>query len=196
MTTPDNLSSILKVLVWPSVVLLLGVLFLILCRKEIRGLIKRLHKAKFPGGTETLFGYGDAAIDKQAPPGPEVKTAVETEQPTQTPIKWGNSGNLFWIGHDLMWTIDVTVRGAPRDTIVHGLRQSLHHLRSLGFIGTPIESRLARLKNDAEKSLQQDWTPSQCNSYAEELASMIGYIGELAKKNQPDFQSHPMERYP
>jgi len=89
--------------------------------------------------------------------------------------------------------MDVIVRGAPRENIVHGLRQSLHHIRSLGFNNSPIEARLSRLLEDAEKSLQTDWTPEQRNRYASEVASITGYIGELAKANQPSFEPKPKE---
>lgn len=123
--------------------------------------------------------------------GEETEPLAKVEQRAESSINWGNSGNIFWTGHDLMWTIDVLLRGAPRDTIVHGLRQSLHHIRSLGSGGTPIESRLARLKADAERTLENDWTTLERNKYAKEIGAIISHIGQLAGANQQDFESRP-----
>jgi hypothetical protein len=114
---------------------------------------------------------------------------VKAEQPRADSIKWDKSGNLFWASHDLMWTIDALLTGAPRETIGYGLRQSLHHIQALGFDGSPIESRLAKLKARAEETT--DWTPSLRSSYATALASIKDAIGDLASANQPDFDPGP-----
>ncbi|HBG74507.1 MAG: hypothetical protein A2X25_14410 [Chloroflexi bacterium GWB2_49_20] len=187
MITPE----ILKALLWPLVVLIIGVLFLFLFRKDISSLLNRLKKAKWPGGAETLF-FGEANVDKLTPLDEEnekLKDRIHLEG--NKAVKWSNSGNIFWVGHDLMWTIDVIIRGAPRENIVHGLRQSLHHIRSLGFVNTPIEIRLLKLIDNAEKSLQEDWTPTQRNTYAGEIGSILGYIGKLAESNQANFEPNP-----
>jgi hypothetical protein len=114
---------------------------------------------------------------------------VKVKQPRADSIKWDKSGNLFWASHDLMWTIDALLTGAPRETIGYGLRQSLHHIQALGFDGSPIESRLAKLKARAEETT--DWTPSLRSSYATALASIKDAIGDLASANQPDFDPGP-----
>jgi len=186
MMTADNLISLVDALAWPLLTLVLVCIF----KEDISDLLKRIQKAKYPGG-EATFGYGEAPIDKATElPSAEVKAepVPKPEQPKENAIKWRNSGNLFWLGHDLVWTIDVLLRGGPRQHIVHGLRQSLHHLRSLGFVGTPIESRLGRLKANAESSLEKDWTPPQRSDYTQELASVVRAIGDLAEANQPDFE--------
>jgi hypothetical protein len=184
MITPE----ILKVVVWPFVVLVISILILFLFRKDIRNLLNRLKTAKWPGGTETSFNYGDADIDKSAKKEKSDVVIDNTPSSRYMGVKWNNSGNVFWLGHDLVWTIDVIIRGAPRDTIVHGLRQSLHHTRSIGFTDTPIESRLNRLMDNAEKSLETDWTPAERNKYADEVATLISYIGKLAEGNQAGFK--------
>jgi len=195
MITPDNLAPTLTALLtlaWPLVVLV----FVILCRNQIRGLLERLEKAKLPGGTEASFRYGEASIDtlpQQLYPGAETEPVTKAQQPTGDSIKWSNSGNLFWVGYDLMWTIDMLLRGAPRERIVRGLRHFLHHVRSLGFTNPPIESKLAKLKADAENTLQKDWTPSLRDYYARELGSIGHHIGKLAEKNQSDYEPNPKE---
>ena len=124
-------------------------------------------------------------------PGPKAVSVAQPEQAKKNTIKWRSSGNLFWLGHDLVWTIDTLLRGGPRDQIFHGLRQSLHHLRSLGFVGTPIESRVDRLTADAERSLDKDWTAGKRKRYTAELASIVRAIGDLAEASQPDFEPGP-----
>ena len=189
MITPE----VLKVLAWPFVVLVIGILILFLFKKDIRNLLNRLKTAKWPGGTETSFSYGDADIDKSAKREKSNVIIDNTPRSRYMGLKWDNSGNIFWLGHDLMWTIDVIIRGAPREAIVHGLRQSLHHIRSIGFTATPIDTRVSRLLDNAEKSLQDDWTPANRNKYADEVASIIADIGVLAKSNQTDFEPKPKE---
>lgn len=201
MITADNLLLIVNAVRWPVVVLLLGIVFLLRFAPDISELFKRVQRAKYPGG-EAFFVYGEAPTDKLAQEQPlrsGAESVAKPEQPEGSAIKWRNSGNLFWLGHDLVWTIDVLLRGGPREHIVHGLRQSLHHLRSLGFVGTPlgpgtfIESKLAELKANAESSLEKDWIPLQRNDYTRELAALIRAIGDRAEANQPDFEPGPKE---
>jgi hypothetical protein len=40
----------------------------------------------------------------------------------------GATGNLYWLGHDLMWTADMLLRGGPAEQVLIGLDQALHHL--------------------------------------------------------------------
>ncbi len=187
MITPE----ILSVIVWPFVVLVIGVLVLLLFRKDIKNLLNRLKTAKWPGGTETSFNYGEADIDKPSKKEKNNLSIDNVPLARYSGVKWNNSGNVFWLGHDLVWTIDVIIRGAPRDTIIHGLQQSLHHIHSIGFTTTPIESRMSSLLENAEKTLESDWTPDKRNIYADEVAAVINYIGKLAESNQADFKSRP-----
>jgi len=194
MITPDNLAPVLAActtLAWPLFAIMLVFVF----RNDIRQLLKRLQTAKLPGGTEAIFEYGEASVDKSAQPAPSKSAPAQilaNEKPLSDQIRWNNTGNLYWLGHDLMWTIDVTLRNAPRETIVYGLRQSLHHAQCLGFTGTPLESRLARLKSDADRSLQQDWTTEKRTLLVNELASLRDEIGSLASSHQPDFRPNPV----
>lgn len=189
MINPDNLAPILVActsLAWP----VFAILCMFLFNTEIRQLLRRLQTAKLPGGTEATFKYGDAPSDKssQRPLTEErAKEASATDRTLQAQIKWNKTGNLYWLGHDLMWTIDAALRDAPREIIIYGLRQSLHHAHSLGLINTPIESRLARLKANADASLQHDWTSEKRTQLASELAALRDEIGDLISGHQPDF---------
>jgi hypothetical protein len=89
--------------------------------------------------------------------------------------------------------MDVLLRGAPRGHIVYGLRQSLYHARALGFEGPPIESRLARILEWAEGTIETDWTEALRVGFASEIAQIRQVIGELANANQPDFDPGPMQ---
>jgi len=185
MITLDALLAILKALAWPLVGLLLGLVFLAMFKNKIGERLSQLQKTKLPGGIEASFGHLEASADTEP--------VAKAEQLTEDSIKWSNSGNLFWVGYDLMWTIDVLLHGAPKERSVHGLRHFLYHVRSLGFTNTPIESKLAKLKADAENTLQKDWTPSLRDYYARELGSIGHHIGKLAEKNQSDYEPNPKE---
>jgi hypothetical protein len=47
--------------------------------------------------------------------------------------KWQNSGNLFWLGYDLMWTQQISLQGLPPSEVIRGLISSNYHLSSLGL---------------------------------------------------------------
>jgi hypothetical protein len=169
---------------------------MIFFKNDIRDLLKRLHTAKLPGGTEATFEYGKTSVDQsdQSTPSKTMLAEILTDKKTQPDkIRWNNIGNVYWLGHDLMWTIDVILRNAPRETIIHGLRQSLHHAQCLGFTDMPLESRLARLESDANRSLQQDWTAEKRILLAKELASIRDEAGRLASSYQPYFCSNSVE---
>lgn len=171
--------ELLKVIAWPITVL---IIFLFL-KKDIKVLLSRVISAELPGGAKAGFAdYGKVDLDKRGQ-----KIIDSSPATTITDIKWDKPANIFWIGHDLIWTIDVILRGAPRETIVHGLKQSLFHLRKIGFAGTSIEARLSRLHENAEKSLQTDWTDDKRAMYANEVANVAGFIGSLVNNFQPDY---------
>jgi len=188
MITSDNLPTILAAIAWPLVVLVTLFVF----KKKIDGLIDRLQQATLPGGAGLAFGQ--AAIDKAAQqPSLKAKTqsVLEAEQPKADLIKWDNPGNLFWASHDLMLTIDRLLRGSHKDQIVYTLQQSLWHVRSLGFKGSPIEYKLAQLTARAAATLPTDWTNQLRDNYAAELETIKNAIGDLAAAHQPDFQPGP-----
>jgi hypothetical protein len=87
-----------------------------------------------------------------------------------------------------MWSVDVILRGAPTETITHGLRQSLKHLRKLGLDNSSADRKLTQLKQRAEASLDMDLTPQVRNDFAKELGAIIGTVGDLAAAGQPDFR--------
>ncbi len=184
MITTENLPAVLSSLAWP---LMVFVVFLFL-RSEIRSLLKRLQNAKLPGGTEASFTYGAASVDK-----PSESPTHDKDKIKNVSAKWENTGDLFWASHDLMWTSDIALRGAPKEKIAHGLRQFLHHVRCLEFTNSNIETRLSRLLTTVETSDEQDWTVAKRDLFAKDLKAFKWEIGTLAAARQPDYQPEPIQ---
>ena len=143
---------------WPVVVLLVLVVF----RKQIPGILGRVRELAFPG-LRIAFGYGEASVDPVAeleahvvgvPVAAEEVSALAhgpdaaPEESLKPGIRWENSGNLFWLGRDLMWTMDMLLRGAPAEQIRFGLGQSLHPFGSWAFRQRHLRPRSRR-----------DWRP-------------------------------------
>ncbi len=127
---------------------------------------------------------------------PKIELTVDPKLATDSPIliggvRWLNSGNLFWLAHDLMLTIYEARRNADRDHVVFGLRQSLHNLRCLGLAGTEVEKMLAQLKYDVGSRDNANLSPQEQERVSEECASYIKYIGTLSEIHQPDFVARP-----
>jgi hypothetical protein len=168
------------------VVLILVILF----KKQITKLISRLKTANIKGG---ILEFGKSPADKEIQPELATRKGEEISIKPKDAINWNKSGTLYWLGHDLMWTIDVLLRGGQREDIIHGLKQSLHHVRSLGFKGTIIEDRLKELKIEAENSLPKDWTDLKRSDYAIRLTIIKRHIGVIAEANQQDYEPKPKE---
>ncbi|MCX6570213.1 MAG: hypothetical protein NT006_02115 [Candidatus Aminicenantes bacterium] len=174
--------SVLKVLAsWPVIVLILVLIF----RDKVGNLLDRLKKA---GPLE----WGQSPAD-ELPKGKVAKqdTQIELESDKRDNIKWEKVASIYWAGHDVMWTCDVILRNAPRDIIVWGLGQSLHHIREIGLINDPIEVRSSRLLVDARTMLEKDWTPQVRNDYVRELLSVREYVGSLMNAHQKGFKPRP-----
>ncbi len=177
--------SILKILAsWPVIVLFLVLMF----RDKVGKLLDRLKEVKEVGPLK----WGQSPADEVSKDKRLVQGAqIEPEAGKRDDIKWQNVANIYWAGHDLMWTCDVILRNAPRDTIVWGLSQSLHHIREMGLKDDPTEVRLSRLLADARSMLEKDWTPQIRNDYVRELLSVREYVGSLMNTHQKDFRRTP-----
>lgn len=177
--------AILKILAsWPVLVLLLVLLF----KDKVEKLLDRLGEAKKIGPVE----WGESPTDKM--PGEKISTKrdqLESKPTEHKLVKWENVANIYWAGHDLMWASDVILRNAPRDTIIWGLTQSLHHIRDMGLKDDPVAVRLTRLLTNARNSLEKDWTPLMRNEYVHELLAARDYVGSLMNAHQGDFRPRP-----
>ena len=45
-------------------------------------------------------------------------------------------GNIYWLGADLMFTVSALLERLDRAHVLHGIKQTLHHLRNCGLAGT------------------------------------------------------------
>ena len=103
-------------------------------------------------------------------------------------MEWGKSGDLYWLGHDLMWTLDVMLRGADKPEILHGIRQSIHHARELAL--TVCAQRLEKL-HDAVNSAPESLTTSHRDEFGIELRRITDQFGAIAEAAQPGFRASP-----
>jgi hypothetical protein len=131
------------------------------------------------------LAYGRASFDD---PTSRARHSQAGETPTRG-IKTAATGNLYWLGHDLMWTADTLLRGGPREHVLIGLDQALHHLRQVEQAKTPIEAEILRLHDRIRQS--KELPPSLRDEYANQLGSIIDRIGATAEVAQADFQVPP-----
>ncbi len=100
------------------------------------------------------------------------------------------TGNLYWLGSDLMWTwMYANAGNLPR--MNHGLSKAVHHATALG-LGDPILSRLKALA--AANAGKQNISAADKTPLIHELDEIISQIGKLAEHNQPDFKADPEKK--
>ena len=169
-------------LAWPVFLAIFLCFSAYLFREEIKDRIRALREMRRFGMT-----FGESSIDGQV----SIQPSAAGRTPQQTagrPSFQDKAGNLFWLGHDLMWTVDVIVRGAPKERIMHGLTQSLHHLRSLEIADTAnAEQLIVRLRDQIKSLLSREITPKLRDEVATELYAIVLGIGRLIEQSQPGF---------
>lgn len=185
MINSDNLSSLISAIAWPAMVLILFLIF----KKELRSLIQRIEKAKLPGGSEVVL-YGESKIDNGVLPKQDpISNSGELKTDEQnSKIRWQNSGDLFWLGHDLTWAIDILLRGGTQEKIMVGLNQAHFHAKTMGFPES-ITQRIYHLKIEAESLPEEYWETKQRRFFADKIYDVINSIGKLAQQNQPGYRS-------
>jgi hypothetical protein len=178
-------AHILQAIAWPIATIVIVFWF----RPYIARLILKLRSLKLFGETGPTFDFGRLPNKQAAPP----KTSLVSENPVNATIPFSKDkyGNIYWVGHDLLWTVAVLLNQGKREQILEGLYQSKHHLNEVGFHGTPIENRLHRLYRDAEQSSVSDWTNEKRIQVAQEVQSIARELGGSILVTQPGFKSHP-----
>lgn len=172
----ELLTKIVEHLPWPTAVVLLGWMF----KKEIKALFTRLEKFRGPGDIALEFSLKQHAENEL------IAESVKSEKGVG---QWQQKvASTFWLAHDLIWTIDVMLRGAPKQYIIYGLRQSLHHITEIGLSESSFGSKLKRLNEIAEESIESDWTEEKRHSVATDLFSLRDELGALVKLEQPDYR--------
>lgn len=184
----DAFIEVSKVYVWPLSIIIV----LLVYRNRIHALLDRIISAKLPGGTEISFG--NAGIDKnESERDSNLRNTGGTNESivNQMDIQLNKIGNIYWAGNDLMWTIDVLLRGGNRNTIMHGLRQSFHHLREIGITKGYLFEKMQELYDRAEKSFESDWTNQMRQHYASDLRAIKDKAGFIIQRKQTNFSPEP-----
>jgi len=128
--------------------------------------------------------YGNTGFDKQ-----ELQAHPQQGSVHSFPLKTSATGNLYWLGHDLMWTADTLLRNGPKESVLIGLVQARHHLEHVGLGENFLEREINMLHELIKQS--GELSPSLRDEYASQLGSIIDRIGITAEAAQPDFQVPP-----
>lgn len=173
MINSDNLPSLISAVAWPTMVLILFLAF----KRELKTLLQRIEKAKLPGGSEVVL-YGESKIDNGILSKQDlvVNNGESKVIEQKSKIRWQNSGGLFWLGHDLTWTIDVLLRGGTQEKIVLGLNQAHLHAKTMEFPES-IAQRIYQLKVEAEVLSEEYWETKQRRLFADKIYDVINSIG-------------------
>jgi hypothetical protein len=169
----QELSNIIAPVQW----FLLILFFLIIFHRPLFKLIPKLKGIKIG---DTFFGFGESDVDRvpQGPPPPF--TPPPPFAPPTGEEDWSNAWDFFWLGHDLIWTINVVLRGAPGAVIRRGLHQSFLHLKELNLLNAEhIALRLGNLLREAMLRSEKNWTPEARNYTAVEIDAIIGLLKDL-----------------
>jgi hypothetical protein len=162
--------EIIKTFSIPIIVL---VMFLIL-KKEINSIT-------FPGGAKLDF----YTMKQQVVTSPSQERILKYLE-----AKWENTGNIYWLGHDLAWTMQVNLRGAKQSTLIRMMEQSLHHLRSIDLKDKRIEEQLVDLLENLKKINEQDLLWDKRNQISKKLDIIIDDIGKYMETNQIGFKPY------
>ena len=185
MSTPDLIPLIAASAPysWPITVLILAWAF--------HNRIKEVTEAKF--GDKLSIKWGDVPSDRklEQATGEPLSRSANNQLSVPSGPKWENVGNLFWLGGDLIWTAQSALRGAPKDKILHGLRQSYHHISELGLRESAPAKQLSFLKSETvnlpEASLDRVWR----SNFSEKVYDVTRMVNGLLEKQQPGFRPDP-----
>jgi len=180
--------NVIRASVWPALTGAIVFYF----RKEIRDLLKKFQELKAIGGSG-LWNFLFASPGDGQPSARAQAAGASPPNAAQGSIPFDKDkyGNIFWVGHDLLWTVAQLLSNGPREKILEGLFQSKHHLNEVRFVETSQKSRLDRVYQEAMHSLASDWTTERRGQVAQEVQSIARELGGIISTNQPGFRSHP-----
>jgi hypothetical protein len=174
----ETILLILKEIIWPFTILMIALLF----RQEVRNAMKRLEKAKLPGGGELEFGK--TAIDTKSLP-------LDSNINAPKEFRVERVGSIYWISFDITSTVDKVLRNAPKGELVIGLTQARHHLDRIGFGDTEISRRLEKLDSQVQKFQESDLNQGVRNVLASNLNNIAIEIGKSIEKSDKEFKPGP-----
>jgi hypothetical protein len=169
----ETLLEFVKILATPIILLILGLL-----------LKKELHTLTLPGGTKLEFNDTKNILRKT----PSLDRLTANLQ-----AKWEKTGNIYWLGHDLMWTAQVSLRGAGKNQIIYGLKQSLHHLKSIDLKDKLPEKELLDLLITIENYLDTQIDSEVRGRIAGDVDHILDEVGAYMEANQSNFEAFAKE---
>lgn len=130
-------------------------------RKPLSELLSRVTKHKNSILGETEFGssppipskFGEIPHDSSS----TSNTTDQREPTVQEPIEYYKSAHFFWLGSDLMESINSVAVTANRELTIQALNQVLRHFRKSGLRENSIEERAKWLIDINTKKLPSEW---------------------------------------
>jgi len=132
-----------------------------------------------------VLAYGQSAFDNHS----SIEIQPEKSKLTTYNLDKNATGNLYWLGHDLMWTADTLLRQGPVEQVIIGLEQALHHLLHVGLKETKFGYDLQDLLSQIQCS--KELPSSLRDNYATKIGAIIDRIGATLETAQGNFQVPP-----
>jgi hypothetical protein len=137
-----------------------------------------------------------AKIEKNAKEEVNKIPSIE-RQSAASQIHLEKTASLFWLGNDLMWIIDMMLRGALPDRILDGIRGAIQYANTLGFPEySPVHKHLTDCheiisnllgltgSNDDEiQRLEQGFI-----AIYQKVERVKWYVDAIVKVQEPDFK--------
>jgi hypothetical protein len=178
---------------WPLVMLFAVIYFSAAIKERIRSVTELDLKNR-------VLRWGEAKSDSQSDPKVLEADAIHSSDSSKKMLegvatlssgssnapKWSNTGNVYWLAYDLTWTAQVTLRAAPKQKILRGLKQAQYHISHLGL--ADFLAKYNALLKEAEDVPEQTMTAEWRNNFSARISRLSYEIGNLAGDNQPDFE--------
>ncbi len=164
---------------WPLVALIAVLVF----RKDISVLIKRIvsFAADWKGGRlHVALDYPKRVKDENTP-----KLIATT---SITKLDAEKAPNIFWAGHDLMFTMDALLRGDV-GVINFGLAQSLHHIKEADLGEPSVQQVLQKLLDETITMQDHDWDVETRERVFVEVRGVRDALQQYLRQAYPTYSS-------
>jgi len=191
----EFITRLVSALAWPVTTAALALWFVRGARRAglLTDLKARIQTLKAgPGGVEaSFFEYGKSPVDVATPSRSQrVSRASGSRNEVLRGTRFDRAANVYWLGHDLPWTIDVLLRGADKSVVIYGIRQALHHLKAVGMGESAPAVWLERMLETLGQQ-PSGLDPDQRGQIAQNLRAVVELVGEQVVAHQPDFDPGP-----
>lgn len=177
LITSENIGDVLSALAWPVAALVILLVVVLAFLKQIKALIGKITRLEAAGVSLNIHQVPALALSPSATPD---RTVTQPESASDV-MPW-NGYNAFWLGHDMMWIVDVLLRGASGERIRHGFDSAIAHLSALSLEDKTIMGRLKRLQAEAKQKNESDWTPEVRKRFADDIGGLIADIGKYTQR--------------